>query len=401
MTQSKFIPFYTPSWPGVLRSVLWCFLFIWLAGKLVPPLSEEIPLTEATKGSNVIPMLTIFDDHRTVRQDFTPDPSKRHIAWITDSSGVVIPKGEQFETAPPEDFHTMARAASEILQNKHKMKNFDVEMYPRLGMRPVDSLVFALLAMQQKPDLIVLPINLVWTFSHYQVANKTSSFNLAPKLWVSHPELWYMVPLFCSPTQLMWAAVGSHFAIVEQASPFKNHLSKKYRAGSAAPVALGLPKTNVWFWIVMNILDGNAEKVVNDNAKLQTNMLYREVIAHNVPNDKNSFATLSFRHALDILKANKIPVLIYTSPVANYFYGFPETAAKIKETEDYLEKTNRELEESGIRILAKVPEDVRKSIVFRKNDGFHADDPGKLNAYLADQIWLMMKPKQQDTKQKP
>lgn len=400
MTHSKFIPFYTPTWPALIRSVLWCFFFIWLAGRVVPPLTEDIPLQEATKGSNVIPMLTIFDDHRTLRQDFTPDPKKRHIAWITDSSGFVIPKGEQFETAPPEDFHTMARAAAQILETKRQMKDFDVEIYPRLGMRPVDSLVFALLAVKQNPDIIVMPVNLVWTFSHYQIANKTSSFNLAPKLWVQHPELWYMIPLFCSPTQLMWAGVGSHFDIIEKASPFKNYMSKKYGTSSAVPVALGLPKTNVWFWIVMNILSGDAEKVVNDKSKLQTNMLYREVIGHNVPGDERSFANLSFRHTLDIFRDSGIPVLIYTSPVSNYFYGFPETAAKIKETEDFLEKANRELEGSGIRIIAKVPEDVRKSMEFRKNDGFHTDDPGKLNAYLADQIWLMMNQKQ-DTKHKP
>jgi hypothetical protein len=400
MTRSKFIPFYTPSWPGLARSIIWCFLFLWLAGRVIPPLPEEIPLQEATKGSNVIPMLTIFDDHRTVRQDYTPDPKKRHIAWITDSSGVIIPPNEQFETAPPQAYRTMARAASQILQTKYKMKDFDVEIYPRLGMRPVDSLVFALLAMRQTPDIIVMPINLVWTFSHYQIANKTSSFNLAPKLWVQHPALWYMMPLFCSPTQLMWAALGSHFDIIEQASPFKNYLSKKYNAGRRPAVVLGLPKTNVWFWIVMNILDGNAERVVNEKNKMQTNMLYREVISHNVPGDPRSFATLSFESMLDILKKKGLPVLVYTSPVSNYFYGFPESAAKIKETEDYLDRTSRQLEGSGIRIISKVPDDVRKSMAFRKNDGFHSDDPGKLNDYIASQIWLMMNQKE-EKKQNP
>jgi hypothetical protein len=391
MTASRILPFYSPTWAGVCRSAAWCLVFLWLFGKLVPPLPEEPPLHELTDSTNVIPMLTIFDDHRTVREDYVADKRKRHIAWLSDSSATIIPPDQVIESADTRDMRLVPKMVSETLQKKYGLHDFDVPLYLRLGMRPVDNLVFALQALKEKPDFIVMSVNHIWTFSHYQIANKTSSFNLAPSLWAHRPDLWPMILMFCSPSQNLWALAGDRFDIIREASPFKNHLEKKYGGDIPSPIALGVPKTNVHFWVVMNVLHGNEGPVATADGKIKVNAMYREVINDNAPYDDASLAAGSFRRTVDILKESGIPVLIYAHPVSDYFYGFPETAKKIHETEDFLSKMGQELAGTNVRIISQVPEDVRKSIVFRKNDDFHADAPGKLNAFLAKEIWSMMK----------
>jgi hypothetical protein len=401
--RSKILTFYEPSLEGVLRSLLWCLLFLVLFSAATPRLPRQMPLEtlsaaeDLAKGGKIIPRLTAKDDHQTVLDGYSPDPRKRHIAWITDSAGLVLAPDKNFFTAAPEDFSPLAKFVARELESRHGMRDFDIPLYLRVGIRPMDFLVLSLLALREKPDLIVMPINHVWFFSHYQVANPNSFFNLAPELWLSRPELWSKIPLFCSPAQDLWALLGSRLAIIRDAVPVKKALDKDHSGlfhwlygGAAVPARSPDPDANVGL-LQLNLRRGATFSLHDASGKTQMNLVYRAVMDRNSPQAENSFATAAFFELISILKESGVPVLIYDSPLADYFYGFPATAAKIRETQEFLESTAKGLSGTNVRIIARVPEPVRRSITFRKNDGFHADDPGNFSAFLADQIWLMLK----------
>jgi hypothetical protein len=396
---SKFLPFFEPSWGSVIRIGLWCLLFLWLFGKLVPPFPEKVPLQNAQKTSPVVPMLTIFDDHRTVREDYKPDPNKLHIAWVSDSSGMIVPDNVMLSNMGQQEYETIPGRVGVELKKRHKMPDFDIPLYLRLGSRPVDNLIFSLQALKQKPDLIVIPVNHVWTFSHYQIINKNTSLNLAPEVWAGFPSLWYMIPLFCSPIENLWALLGNHLDIIRDALPFKDHLEQQYEGlltalgiyAGPAPIVLGVPLLNIKFWIVMNILHGDASKVLDDSGALNAQLYDVQIISHNTPYDNSSFALTAFHDMLDVLKATGIPVLVYEHPISDYYYQDPDTNWKIKETQAFLASADESLKGSRVHIV-RTPEAVRKTITFRKNDGYHAGkDPVKFDDFLADQIWLMLK----------
>lgn len=399
-SHSKYLPFFEPGWGSLVRIGAWCVMFLWLSGHCVPKLPERIPLADAEAGTRVVPMLTIFDDHRTVREDIVPDPKKIHIAWISDSSGIIMPPDKRLTELPSQNYRTIPEHVAAELKKRHKMPDFDVPLYLRLGSRPLDNLVFSLQALKDKPDLIVMPVNHVWTFGPFQVINKTTSLSLAPMVWASHPGLWYMIPVFCSPLENLWALAGDSFAIIRYASPFKDYLEERYAGPlkalgmytGPAPIILGVPLINIKFWIVMNILHGDVSKVLDSTGNLNAQLYYIQIISHGSPYDEDSFSTIAFQDMLEALKKSGVPVLIYEHPVSDFFYNNPETDWKIKETQSFLAKTNESLKGSNIRIISSIPEPVRKSIDFRKNDGYHAEtDPVKFDDFLADQIWLMLK----------
>lgn len=397
-TSSKFLRFFAPDWGSVARIGCWCLLFLWSFGHFVPQLPEEIPLAKAEAGTGVTPMLTIFDDHRTMREDVAPDPKKLHIVWISDSSGAVIPPDKKWSNMDSEEYHTIPEFVVASLERKHKLDNVNISLYLRLGTRSVDNLVFALLAAQQKPDLIVLPVNIVWTFSHYQVMNKATSMNIAPSVWAKYPKLWYMIPMFCSPVQDLWAIAGNRFDIIRYASPFRNELERRYAAWLEAlggsgptPISLGVPIFNMQFWVIMNMLRGNEATLLEDG-KPDVRKYYTKLIGNNSPYHDGSLATNAFTDMLEALKDSGIPVLIYEHPVSDYFYAMPDTVQKIEETQDFLDKTDAGLKGSGIHLIGAIPEAVRKSIPFRKKDDYHADRaPAQFDDFLADQIWLMLR----------
>jgi hypothetical protein len=398
--RSKILTFYEPSLKGVLRSLLWCLLFLVLFSAATPRLPRQLPretlsaAEDLADGGKIIPRLTAEDDHQTVLDGYSPDPRKRHIAWITDSAGLVLASDKHLFTAKPEDFSPLAKFVARELEGRHGMRDFDIPLYLRPGIGSVDFLVLSQLALREKPDLIVIPINQVWFFSHYQVAKSSSFFNLAPELWLLRPELWSMIPMFCSPLQDLWALLGSRLAIIRDAVPVKKALEKDYSGLFHWLYGADAPATNSGSDVVLlqlNLRRGATLDLHDASGKAQMNLVYRAVMDRNSPQAENSFATAAFFELISILKESGVPVLIYDSPLADYFYGFPATAAKIRETQEFLESTAKGLSGTNIRIIARVPEPVRRSITFRKNDGFHADDPGNFSAFLADQIWLMLK----------
>ncbi|TAL33773.1 MAG: hypothetical protein EPN97_09050 [Alphaproteobacteria bacterium] len=398
-TESKYLRSFKPGWGSMLRMALWCLLFLWAFGRLVPPLPERIPLSK-NAGPHTVPMLTIFDDPRTVREDYRPDPNKLHIAWVSDSSGVLIPEVQKLSEIGTDDYHTIPDAVATALGKRHPMPDFDIPLYLRLGSRPVDTLVFALRALRDKPDLIVIPFNQVWSFSHYQIMNKTTSLNVAPSLWAGVPSLWSMIPVFCSPAENLWALLGDRLDIIRYALPFKDYLEERHSGllkalgiyAGPAPIVLGVPLLNIKFWIVMNILRGDPAQLLDSTGNLNPELYYAQIISHSSPSDDDSFALISFYSLLNALKASGIPVLIYDHPLSDAFHNSPETSRKIKEVQAFLDKTSESLKGSRIRIISRIPESVRKSIRFRKNDGYHAVvHSAKFEDFLADQIWLMLK----------
>lgn len=390
---------YKASWPGLMRIAAWSIFFLAIFGLALPPLPERMPLGMLTQGSPVIPMLTIIDDPRTVREDILPKPGALRIAWISDSSSVMIDQGKYYGSTPEDQYRLVPQRVAEKLKSRHDLPDFEMPLYLRLGVRSLDMLIFALLALQQKPDLIVIPINSIWTFSHYQVANRKTSMHLAPSVLVRYPQLWGIVAGFCSPAQNLWAFAGRHFTVIRYAALFKAFLLQEYGplldkislASRGPEISLTIPATNIPYWIVMHLLKGNAKPVAK-NKRIWPPLLYHQVIQHNDPYMTGSWATDGFHALLAILKASGIPAIIYNWPVSEEFDKNPATRKKLIELQEFLENEGQKLRGSNIKIISHMPGSVRKTMSFL-DDQFHAAEEGKLDDFLAREIWLKLKEK--------
>lgn len=398
---SRLIPIYKGSWFGILRICVWSLFFLYAFGKLIPELPEQVPLEEVTRNTQVIPLLTNANDHRTVREDVAPNPEKININWISDSSGVMIDPGESLHTFPQDKFRLLPLRVAEKLTHVHGIKDFQIPLYLRLSMLPVDTLVFALRALRDKPDMIVLPINTVWAFSHYQVASRDRSMHLAPSVFAGYLRLWPMMLAFCTPMQQFYSVAGGYFDVLHNAVPVKAHFQTKFQDWLSAagmvpePVKIGLnvPITNVPYWLYVNMLIRDAAPLLDPNGSIDTSRIYNQVIQHATPAARGSWATDSFQDLIAILKESGVPVIIYSWPVSDRFLNDPATKQKILEIQAFLAKERDALADSNIRILTPVPEKVRKSVSYLAKDDYHATNEGLLDDYLASNINDMLKHK--------
>ena len=383
------LTYYKPSWAGIARIGIWCVLFLYLFGKFIPPLPDDMPLDKAVLGSPIVPMLTIMDDSRTVREDYMPDPKDVSVAWLSDSSGVMLDHGKTFETTPDAEYRLFVTKAAERLQKNHGLKKLNVPLFLRLSSRPVETLAFSLLSLRYKPDIIVLPVNTVWSFSHYQIANRDKTMPLVAGLFWRYPRLWPM----------MFSLVGTHLDIIKYASQFKGYLQQSYASTLEAALLPSAPQdikldiniSNIPYWIVMNMMNGDATPLKNEQDKVTTTLLYHQVIQHNNPYMTDSFATDAFRDMLDLLNQSGVPVLVYRWPISDTLLSEPKTRAKVDELTAMLEKEQERLKGTKIKIISHIPENIRKTVEFRKSDDYHIHNEGKLDDFLAREIWLMLK----------
>lgn len=393
------LTYYKPSWTGVLRIALWCLLFLYLFGKCIPPLPDEMPLDRTVAESPIVPMLTIMDDSRTVREDYAPDPKDVSVAWLSDSSGVMLDYGKTFDNTPDEEYRLFVTKTAERLQDDYGLKDLKVPLYLRLSSRPVDALSFALLSLRYKPDIIVLPINTVWSFSHYQIANRDKTMPLVAGLFWHYPRLWPMMFALAAPMHQLWALAGERLDIIKYASPFKGYLKQTYAPMLEAALLPSAPQdikldvnvSNIPYWIVMNMMNRNITPLQNEQGKITTTLLYHQIIQHNDPYMTSSFAADAFHDMVDILKQSGVPVLIYRWPLSDTLLKVPETKQKIDELTAMLDKEQERLKGSNVKIISHIPEDIRKTIEFRKSDDYHIHNEGKLDDFLAREIWLMLK----------
>ena len=97
-----------------------------------------------------------------------------------------------------------------------------------------------------------------------------------------------------------------------------------------------------------------------------------------------------FEKALAELKSSKIPTIIYAPPLDEFYYTDPNSMKELQNVLDYLGVKETELKDTNIRIIKEIPKSIRKTLPFCA-DGFHLKSTGKLDEYLAEQIWHSVK----------
>jgi hypothetical protein len=391
MRYRELIPRYDVSWAGIARIGSWCVLFLWLAGALLPPLQEKVPFEKALAGTAVTPMATIVGDSRGFRADIRPDPQKLNIAWILDSSGVLAPPGKIIRQEYADQLHFLPDLVAQKLQKRPGMKDLNVYLYCQLGAHPLNLLLYALQAIRDKPDLIVLPLNPVWAFSHYQVFNTQETLAIAPRLLSPHPALWPLIPLLASPSQNMHALLGARFPVLRDASPAKLQLKQmlwdeEATAGGAAD--FDILTTSVNFWVFNQLIRKQPGHKNDDGEKLLIQDIYSALLRDNSPAHADSLSVYAFEETLRLLQQSGIPALIYAPPMQNSFNADPIVQAQMATRKEYLAAKTKDFPD--IRILPDVPEKVRNSVGFIPGDGFHESRAGTMPDYLADQIMQIL-----------
>jgi hypothetical protein len=403
---------YKASWPGLFRIGFWCLLFLWAFGSFIPqPLPESVPSGRALAGTNVIPFQSFPNDSRGVREDVTPHRTKINIAWIADSGSLVTPQGKSLhgknlETVRAQgglffrqDVRYLPLLVAGRLRDKFGLTDFDINLYLELGRRPFTTLLYTLQAIDDKPEAIVISLNPIWMFSSYQFYRIRESLAMAPTLLVSHPDLWQLIPLFVTPSQDLLALLGNRFRILREAPPYKRFLvlGKNYvEARPADFLALNIAAP----WILPKALVPLMEKqpprsltqssskgrAASGNGTLISLKAFPALVDFTAAPTVDTFSLQAFAAMVQALKNSGIPALIYTSPLDDPFYADADSREKLYRIKAYLAVVAKALEGTNVRIIPSLPEDVRKTIGFIPEDGFHQWNQGKLDTYLAGQI---------------
>ncbi|MBI1216872.1 MAG: hypothetical protein GC185_13800 [Alphaproteobacteria bacterium] len=390
------LPFgYEAGWQGVARACLWCLFFLVVAGGLAPHPAEEIPFTKAAAGTPVVPMVTIADDHRLIREDVKRDPEKLDILWISDSSGVLIAADKDFVTAGEDDTRILPAFVARDLQDRYGLKNFTIHFYAQLGMHPVDKLIFTLEALRRKPDLIVMPINPFYDFSHYKVMGQNAPLQLAPRAFADRPALWPLGLAIVSPSNGLLTLAGDRLRVICEAGPIKREVERNLLSrfsllthGNAGEEAkFDSPLNNVGFWIAYELLGGDVSRITGRDGKPSQQMLNQRVMESGSPLLRHSLATESTRRVMDYLRQSGIPALLYTMPLGDPYYLSPSSANALGNIRDYLRAENRAHEKGTLRLIPEIPANIRRTITFRPGDNTHITEPGAFDDYLARQIW--------------
>lgn len=382
-----------PTWGGVARICLWCVFFLWLAGFAVPATPEDVPFAIATHGTPVVPMVTIADDSRFLREDKPIDSRKLNIAWITDSTGIILGPNVTFATRTEESTKLLAAQAALFLQNKYGMNNLSIRLYAQLGMRPIDKLIFFLNAVRNKPDLIVMYMNDLYDFGHYKTYSSNAPITLLPPTFAGYPSLWPYIPLLSSPTTDALLLMGNHLRVIREAVPFKRYIEKKYLERikilsnpAAAQVRFDLPFNDSAFWICYKILGGNVSLVQDGHGGVSPSLLTKYFIRGATPGHPHSIATQVINMMMRISNEKKIPVLIYMMPLREDYFQNPISKDRLSDIAHYVQSLSANPNNRYVTVIPHIPTSVMDTLVFRNEVGTHLLSSGTLPDFLAGRI---------------
>ena len=386
----KLLGNYKPRWVNIARILFFAAAFLWVAGKFIPQMPENIPLESITKNTPVIPMLTTVEDRRGVREDIPLSPSltKKRIAWITDSSGIIIPKEKDWDNTKEHEVNLDAL----YVAKKLRAQNYEILMYSRVGTCPTTIFINTLSAVRFKPDLAVISVNPIMRFNRYKVLNHREYLNRAPALWAQNYHLWPYIFLFTSPSQNLWAAASFYLNIIHESYRFKNFLENEITSimPNLAPAQvkqqLDTQETvqkNTWLWL--HTLSEQERNDLHDSPQ-QILGMYKRLIRQSFPEtgSRGGYGIDTLEQMIDVLEANKIPAIIFLSPISADYYTDATARRKLDEIKDYLDNIHLE-DPKLITIISEVPKSVRDTIDFR-NDGYHMNDIGNFDKYLSKQI---------------
>ncbi|MDD9899956.1 MAG: hypothetical protein OXT65_03150 [Alphaproteobacteria bacterium] len=364
---------YKASWAGLARMTAWTLLFLWLAGYVLPPQTEDIPFDNSVTTSRITPMLTASSDPRRVRSDVKK--GGRTIAWVTDSLGAKFPPDKALEDVKTHDVRMIAENVLPLLPD-----DTHINIYIQANARSLENYISLLSLIQTRPDIIVFSINPVATLSPYVFMTHPESLAAAVPLWAKNGNMLWLATL-AQPHHMLRATITPFIPIVRESAlrlPQDLSLFQKTESTTASPISA------TGFWAVAHA-DKNHETEIDSEKAI----FYKTLLAR-YPEKRGVLPARLFAQSLSAIAQSGIPALVYVPPHDPAFDTNPAFTRGYKAVIADLTAIYMAKGAKNIAFITAMPENVQKNTTYRRNDGFHNEDTRAVSAFLAKKMSTLL-----------
>ncbi len=391
---------YTATWPGVIRILLWALLFLYLGGSLLPERKREVPFSENVGGLPVTPRVTLPSDPEFVDQSLpSAEKIKKRIAWISDSSSVIYRPGAKFL-----DFTTMKENSLLPLKtleiiDASEPGTYGIDLYLRLSLRSLESYTLTALALENKPDVVVLTLNPFFVFNSHAFFKGDSHFARASGVWAEHTSSWPWLLTLTSPADHLWSLLARRLNVFAKAPLFAKDVAELKQGfwnsifpelkGSGVsilpPSEENLKENAMIFWVVQRYLRGDLSKIVNEKNEAINSLWYRQLIRLS-DFDANSLNRVALEKTLRLLKASGVKAIIYLAPVSDAIREDAVAWEYYQSVKAAVRDIGAAYDDDRIGVIADMPPEKLSSSLFVSNDDVHMEDEGDFDLFLAEEI---------------
>lgn len=367
-----------------------------------------MPFDDNVRGLSITPRITLPSDPEFVDLSLpSPQDVRKRIAWISDSSSVIYKPGAKFlDFSTMKDNRLLPVKTLEIL-NSSVSDSYGIDLYLRLSLRSLESYTLSALALEKRPDVVVLTLNPFFVFNNHALFKGESHFARASAVWARDPHTWPWMLLFTSPGDHLWSVFISRFKVFSAAPAFAHDVAavkKIFWDGLFPKLKLetqqedaiprseeNLKENSMIFWVVQRYLQGDISKLVNERNEAINSKWYRQLIR------RTNFSSESLNYIilvsiLEKLKANRVKALLYLAPVSENLRQDPDAWAQYESVKSTLRTLAQHYGDDALRIITDIPPADLKGTVFVKDDDVHLEADGDLDQFLAREIIQLTSP---------
>ncbi len=370
------------TWASLARVALWTVLFLCLFGVLF-----HVRQPDTTQAPSIVHMMLPNDINPFESATQQKNPDKTNIAWITDSTNVIMPAEFIWRFTDSSAYSNIATKVGDILDQTYGQHDININLYLQKGPGLANTLNGVFQALGTAPDMLIMSLNPTRIFNDYAAFIDTENYReILGKnslLWAAYPALRGWVFTFTQPSHLLWSVSGRHLPVIRNAYLYKKGFL--------------LYATSSWNLDFNALTRPPAQRLVNhetfwicaDRALTKENCWpYIEALKRSTPDDLNTLSARIMLKTIDILKEQKIPTLLYLSPLYEEATRRQDEQSleKYKHMQQSLKALSDRYQGTSVQIIYALPENIRQTVRYKPFDLVHMTDPGQFDGFLASKI---------------
>jgi hypothetical protein len=379
-------------WWALVRVLVWTLLFVAVIGHFFPKPAQPAGKVhmERSDGFSMILENRQLED-KAIK--FNGDNGRLRLAWIGASESQLGTNiGEMALSLPM----ITADRLAEIRDG-----NVNVYYYLQNGGRFLDVYTFLLDALERDPDVVVITVNPIWTYSDIGMFGNTTVFDNRSDLWFSSTDwpLWLGVT---SPSSHFLTHVGNRVPLVMAPETFRREVNAAQERMFGKPLAQAKGKVSheyfydrdspIGFWLNQTTTRSNNPR---PDLKKDPQWLLRQYqadILERANTSTDSFAAVTFRKIDKLLAKKRVPILFFRAPMSPRVEDDLPAAEGYERVAMAIEALEQNKSGDNMKFVARIPQPVLNSMLFI--DMIHASDFGTLDDYLAKQIDALLRAQQ-------
>ena len=379
-------------WWVLVRVLVWTLLFVAVIGQFFPePVhpTRKVQMERSEGFSMILENRQL--EHKSVK--FKGDDRRLRLAWIAGSESML----KNF--ANPGELSLPMKTADRLAKIRDSKVN--CYYYLQTGQRFLDVYTLLLDALERDPDVVVITLNPIWTYSNIEIFGNMTIFDHRSDLWFSSTDwpLWLGVT---SPSSHFLTHVGNYVPLIMPPEIFRREVNAAQDRMFGKPPAQTEDKVSdkyfydsddpVAFWLNQTTTRSNNSR---PSLELDPKWLKRQLqadIIERANTSTDSFAAVTFRKIDRLLVKNPVPILFYRAPMSPLIEDDLPAAEGNERVAMAIEALEQNKSSDNMKFVARIPQMVIDSLVFV--DLIHTRDFGTFDYYLAEQIDALLRAQQ-------